>query len=244
MSKYGWTCSVCTFYHHAPAYNCGMCGNPRVTKTQMRDFILGKPIPDDSAASPTRKVPPEALAQKTIAPIIQSDDASKSKLRSITKTTLPKRPRPDNPYKKKASSVRAIVAPMVDINNNRPICNQKPASSMPESTNPPFATSALSHQPSGVQRNIATTPSQPFTNASSRNNRTTTNRKDNISITNGMKPSQKPTNAIHNAVYQPGPVPICPETSCSWIYPNDPNYPKRSYQFHMTQTSLFHNTVC
>eukprot|EP00977_Amphora_coffeiformis_P009478 scaffold2192_cov170-Amphora_coffeaeformis.AAC.12 len=237
MSKNGWTCSICTFYHHAPAHNCGMCGNPRVTKSQMRDFILGKPIPDDSAASPTRKVPPEALAQKTIVPMIQSKDACKNKPQNILRDPPPKRPRPDNPYKKKASSAQTNVA-STEINNTRPIINQNPAAAMPKPINPP---PAPSRETGGLLRTLTGAPSQPLTNASSRNNRETTNRKSNHDKSTGAKP--QPPTVVYNSVYQPGPVPVCPATSGNWIYPNDPNYPKRTYQFLMTQTALFHNTL-
>ena len=242
MSKNGWTCSTCTFYHHAPAHNCGMCGHPRVSKSQMRDFILGKPIPDDSATSPTRKVPLDSLAQKTIVPTTQSNEATQSKPRNAVKAPLPKRPRPDNPYKKKApSSAQTNAASMDPASNARPI-KQKPAAAMLETINAPLASSATAHETGGIQRTLAEPSSQLLTNGRSRNNRATTNWKSNNDKSNDTKQPQHPT-VIHNAIYQPGPVPVCPETSKKWIYPNDPNYPKRTYQFLMTQTALFHNTV-
>jgi hypothetical protein len=55
-----------------------------------------------------------------------------------------------------------------------------------------------------------------------------------------QKPPRPP---IKKILYQPGPVPVCAEAAQEWIYPNDPNYPKRNYQFLITQTALFHNTL-
>ena len=245
MSKHGWTCSTCTFYHHAPAHNCVMCDNPRVTKAQMVGFILGKPIPDDSAASPTPKVAPESLAQKRIVPMIQNNnkDASKSKAKN-SEPPAPKRSRPDNPYKKKAPSTQ-INGASTAVNNARPITNNKPpTAAMAKPMNPPLAASVPSRNTGGQQKTLTGAPAPPSTNAISRdNNKTTTNRKRNNDRSNDAKLPPPPPPVIHNAVYQPGPVPICPETAGEWIFPDDPCYPKRTYQFLMTQTALFHNTL-
>ena len=43
--------------------------------------------------------------------------------------------------------------------------------------------------------------------------------------------------------YSPGPVPLDPSTASTWIYPCSPDYPKRNYQWEITNTALSHNTL-
>ena len=43
--------------------------------------------------------------------------------------------------------------------------------------------------------------------------------------------------------FSPGPVPCCPETMSTWIYPQNPKYEIREYQYKITETALFHNTL-
>ena len=44
-SLVGWNCLNCTFYHHAPGTRCVMCNELRTTRQHMRDFVMGKPVP-------------------------------------------------------------------------------------------------------------------------------------------------------------------------------------------------------
>ena len=54
------------------------------------------------------------------------------------------------------------------------------------------------------------------------------------------------TNLPHNKqyrMYQPGPIPINPSTSSTWIYPLSDKYPERNYQVQMSHSSLLQNTL-
>jgi fanconi anemia group M protein len=41
----GWQCTKCTYQHYAPGTRCAMCNELRVSKTDLANFIAGKPIP-------------------------------------------------------------------------------------------------------------------------------------------------------------------------------------------------------
>eukprot|EP00956_Cyclotella_meneghiniana_P024867 scaffold50719_cov76-Cyclotella_meneghiniana.AAC.1 len=45
-----WNCPKCTYLHTFSAQRCQMCGSLRVTKNQMRDFVLGKNIKSSSSS--------------------------------------------------------------------------------------------------------------------------------------------------------------------------------------------------
>jgi hypothetical protein len=48
---------------------------------------------------------------------------------------------------------------------------------------------------------------------------------------------------IHRHEYKPGPVPLNPDTSETWIYPQHDDYPTRQYQLEITETALNFNTL-
>ena len=62
MGTLGWQCSICTYQHQAPGTRCVMCGELRVSKKDMSNFILGKPIPAEhttnSSTTTTTANPP------------------------------------------------------------------------------------------------------------------------------------------------------------------------------------------
>ena len=211
----GWNCSTCTFYHHAPAARCAMCQEPRVTKAQMSDFIRGKPIPDDTAASPTRK--PAPTAQRTLAG------------NHSLKVPPTKRPR-HNPYKKKVPpsvDSSSTAAPLTFHNNPLP-----PSAHTSISHNQPIRTAAQTTTSHNQQPKTIHSYQKPFQQRTvvGQPARQTSN-----------KPPLRPI--ARSVPYNPGPVPVDPSAAKDWIYPNDPNYPKRNYQFCMAQTALFHNTL-
>lgn len=77
MSKLGWQCSICTYQHHAPGTRCAMCGEMRVTKEDMSNFILGKPIPEDRTInSSTIANPPTATNESTSTETISKKQVS------------------------------------------------------------------------------------------------------------------------------------------------------------------------
>ena len=218
----GWKCSQCTYYHHAPAERCAMCLEPRVSKQAMSDFIQGKPIPDDSAASPSRKKDPRALKQAILSTSETAHSVKQNQ--SADKPPAPKRPL-HNPYLKK-------TAPAPVAHSSEPC--PPPASNQTHMANQSTMTSKLqapsakvSNKSSGTQRTLQGLP---------------------VASTTAIRAKPKSTTAkahapLRSLLFQPGPVPVCPETTNEWIYPNDPNFPKRNYQFSMTQTALFHNTL-
>lgn len=53
----------------------------------------------------------------------------------------------------------------------------------------------------------------------------------------------KPSKAASSSPFIPGPIPIDPSTKNTYIYPVNPNHPKRAYQCDIARTALFHNTL-
>lgn len=51
MAVEEWSCSQCTYQHKYPAQRCMMCCALRVSKQQMRDFVVGKSGSDDGGGS-------------------------------------------------------------------------------------------------------------------------------------------------------------------------------------------------
>lgn len=207
----------------------------------MRDFILGKPIPDDSAVSPSRKKAPQSLAQSTLS---GQENSHQINTQNGVKSRAAKRPL-HNPYAKKkttpaTSTVPTIndattttLGPRVNASNN-----QNPLQSPSENSRvqvPPSNTATLRQSPPPPQQQQQCTltgaPAPPFANGRSKD-------KSKAVLKGAPRAAARPA-----PVFQPGPVPLCAEAARDWIYPNDPAYPKRDYQFHIAQTALFHNTL-
>ncbi|KAL3774127.1 hypothetical protein ACHAWO_012505 [Cyclotella atomus] len=70
-----WNCPQCTFLHKFPGQRCHMCGSSRVTKEQMRNFVLGKKIDKSSIGSCTDKT----TASSSNAKIESNEDGSKKR---------------------------------------------------------------------------------------------------------------------------------------------------------------------
>ena len=216
----------------------------------MRDFINGKPIPDDSAVSPSRKKAPHSLAQSTLSGQENSHQINKQ---NVVKSRAAKKRPLHNPYAKKTTPPAASTAPTINdattttlgppinaSNNHNPLQSSSEISrvqSQPSNTAtfrqppPPQQQEQQQEQQQQQQRTLTGTPAPPFASGRS---------KDKSKVV----PKGAPRAAASLApVFQPGPVPVCAETTRDWIYPNDPAYPKRDYQFHIAQTALFHNTL-
>eukprot|EP00562_Extubocellulus_spinifer_P005224 CAMPEP_0178521912 /NCGR_PEP_ID=MMETSP0696-20121128/28225_1 /TAXON_ID=265572 /ORGANISM="Extubocellulus spinifer, Strain CCMP396" /LENGTH=63 /DNA_ID=CAMNT_0020152937 /DNA_START=168 /DNA_END=356 /DNA_ORIENTATION=+ len=59
MGGFEWSCRACTFCHRAPAPRCQMCGELRVSREEMRDFVTGGT--SSSAGQPQQKQQQEPL---------------------------------------------------------------------------------------------------------------------------------------------------------------------------------------
>ena len=58
------------------------------------------------------------------------------------------------------------------------------------------------------------------------------------------KATKKQAKPIVTHPYAPGPVPLCPETRHTWIYPEgSQDFPTRQYQLEITETALKYNTL-
>lgn len=205
-----------------------MCNELRVTKAQMRDFILGHPVPDDSAVSPRKKASTAAsLAQRTL---------NVPPVTTTTKTTVIK-PR-HNPYKK--NSAPAAKAQAVMATQPAPSTTALPAVETAAPSQTEFRSLPHNHPPTLAAKGVATSKGVQRTlmgkvaaESAPRPNKAVA----------GPKAPPPFRSSVPRPVYQAGPVSICPDTVLDWIYPNDPLFPKRKYQFEMTRTALFHNTL-
>jgi hypothetical protein len=105
-TSFGWTCTRCTYQHSAPGTRCVMCNELRVTKEQMRDFVMGKTLSKDDAKvneAPSVKEnrPPSPLTAKVTpkpapAPLIRNPYARKVSTTKNTAVTAPVKPAPSN----------------------------------------------------------------------------------------------------------------------------------------------------
>ena len=123
----GWSCTKCTYYHHAPASRCVMCDELRESKKDIHDFILGKPIPPrqegnfvellDDSPSPPRK--------KTHRPI-QNEDSTNRKPSASSSTNI-EESKPSipvaNPY---TNNSRTTAAASIFTRQNHQEQGQKP----------------------------------------------------------------------------------------------------------------------
>lgn len=257
----GWNCATCTFYHHAPGNRCAMCQEPRVTKAQMRDFIQGKPIPDDSATSPNRRrrsqtqqASKQATLKTSSTTTTQPTTGGKENTATTTTTTtttitsggsqtVAKTAPPHPPAQATSSQPRANTV------RRNPYLKNKPSSTM--TTEKSVITNTHSHTPKPPPVQNGANSSHGPVRPQQYHQRTLDGRtlplpplptnKTTAKVGGNAKKPPRPT--MRKIPYQPGPVPVCTEAALEWIYPNDPNYPKRNYQFLMTQTALFHNTL-
>lgn len=64
----GWNCQHCTYHHHADAHRCVMCGELRVSRQQMADFVRGIPITEPAVPTTDKSSlgPPAATKQSRI----------------------------------------------------------------------------------------------------------------------------------------------------------------------------------
>ena len=68
-SSVGWECQKCTYYHKAPGTRCVMCDSLRVTREQIRDFVLGKTLPEYNAEGVKENHPPTSRPTSSAAPL-------------------------------------------------------------------------------------------------------------------------------------------------------------------------------
>jgi len=67
MTGTSWICTECTYYHSFKAERCAMCSQYRVSKTEMINFIQGKPIMEKSLRS-SNAVREDAIELDMISP--------------------------------------------------------------------------------------------------------------------------------------------------------------------------------
>ena len=108
-TAFGWTCTRCTYQHSAPGTRCVMCNELRVTKEQMRDFVMGKTLSKEHDDKVNEAPPPSVKENRPPPPLAAS---------------VPPKPAPApqirNPYARKVSSTdnTAVTAPVKPAPSN------------------------------------------------------------------------------------------------------------------------------
>lgn len=311
MAPIGWECSRCTYRHHAPGNRCVMCNELRVTKEQMRDFIMGKTMASKTNEKKNNSITaqPPAAATKNLQQHQQKPSQS-----SIDETAKPQENKNStslNPYSLK-------IAPSLSVQNQQP---QQPLQRPPPSLRssqyknnsisvappPPQAqqraaidtadqrsndyvsinssgftapfvrhnqSTAINHHaaadPSRPPFNASTHPTtnrrsaaprkQPKTIATNATTTTATNSTAAAAATAAVYKSKNPFTIAAQAKvrqikknpfaltttrlpYTAGPVPLALHLAENWIYPTADEFPKRQYQFEISQSAVLQNTL-
>jgi len=222
----GWKCARCTFHHHAPGTRCAMCNELRTTKQQMIQFIQGVPITESGAAAVA------ASSQNSLVGDTKRPAVSHKNIGTIS------------------SHISSVGASASSTLNAKVMVN-------------PYQKSRQHQQPSNRSRSGCHNLSQPNSNANTIRTNTTTATVP-LKIPTPKKPpaskrktapapalatnpfamnASKPVAKVR-LVYHPGPVPLHPEFSKTWIYPAAAeNFPQRQYQVEMSKSACLRNTL-
>ena len=262
-SSLGWTCGRCTFRHHAPGNRCVMCNELRVSKEQMRDFILGnkqnpaaakdnsKNQSEDDSSLRAPSPPSMMAAARTETPKLPLQSASERAPpnKATTGTTV------RNPYARKNGGAPQAVSAGPQLLRPPPpapsVLSQK--CSLHRATAPAMAQSPPSQQQQQQQqqqRTLASNSGLTEGNHNSSKHRTTTAHKSKNPFTiaaqaaqQSKRNTQHPRPLAQGPPYQPGPVPLALHLADTWIYPSADAYPKRQYQFEISEKAVLQNTL-
>ena len=263
-----WDCSSCTFRHQAHATRCVMCNELRVSRENMRDFIIGKSTTTTTTTTSASTHQPNSTSY----PLVSIDNLVSNRSTAVetglnssvinnsenlpNQTHIPRTTqRPStatisrNPYRSKPSksSTSAVPIPISHPNTNNTNNASLHPPQQPSINVPP----AVSH-PSVPNQNL--NPAIVTNTAVASGQRiapSTTNKRPRHSfIGNKLVPSnqkvrKRPKSLPKTIVlpYQPGPVPLANECADTWIYPVVAAYPKRQYQYDITCAAIQQNTL-
>lgn len=268
-----WECSSCTFRHQAHAPRCVMCNELRVSREQMRDFIIGRSITTTTSSSSMNQpqsssisVPSFPLASienvisnETNAVDIASNICTKkytipTTATNASKTTVKRSliaPITRNPYHSKPLRLSSGNTPTMSTPHT--IHNQ--SIHLPHNQSKPTVlqsnTVGSNHNFKPSNENITTVSVARNIVPSTNNKRPRTLATVTTSSTGKLIPSttkqirKRPKSLLKTIIlpYQPGPVPLAMEYSDTWIYPVVAAYPKRQYQYDITCTAIKQNTL-
>ncbi|GKY98162.1 hypothetical protein MPSEU_000774000 [Mayamaea pseudoterrestris] len=149
--SFGWTCSNCTYKHHAPCERCAMCNEMRVTKKQMADFVLGVPIPKTvNAAAPASPAPlqgaPAAIKQGTLDAVFGGASGTVSQINSSTARVVTS----STASAPVAAAATAVSKPKAATITHNPYAKKRPASAMTNHSNQQSTTSSSATVASSV----------------------------------------------------------------------------------------------
>ena len=244
MNTGSWKCERCTYKHTHHAPNCAMCFHPRITKKHMADFVQGVPIPTAGNVGPQKPAP-----RKGIAP---ENELQRKKAPKATAASA-------NPYAKKVKDHQGKPAPAakqanrgpVPGNTQQPRFNAYAKRIVPQSRE---AAATTRNHKSNQKNNQMPASAEEVGNSQMHNferpkgpiQKTLTGTNVAASappILQPRGPSSSRQSFAGRVPYTPGPVPIALDKAGEWIFPIDEKYPKRNYQFEISQTAVLHNTL-
>jgi Fanconi anemia group M protein len=208
----------------------------------MRNFVKGKPIPPTIEGNIVELLSPEEESEKQEE---QKPEVAKT-AKNDNSQNQDSNMQPPNYFAPNASKSvvrnpydsRSTAASNVGTNKGQ---TDKPSSA---SSKPATSTSTVPsnhrqplHSITAPPPKIATVFQRPplrpkEMNLNSNNNRKGKTQRSRFSFI--PKESQS---------YTPGPAPIHPETSTTWIYPQHKDFPIRQYQLEMSETAINYNTI-
>jgi Fanconi anemia group M protein len=197
-----------------------MCSELRVTKEHMREFIQGKPVPEECSVGPllAKKPPVKPVRKPVVNPYRMGAAAPKetdifphSTKRNAVQTSKQTSITSFSQNAESAEMDTTNETAMNTTNETATTTNRLSSSSRTVSTLPPAPAPAPPPKPPNAFERLTTT--RPET------------------------PRPLPR------VFVPGPVPLAPGTISEWVYPVDDAYPKRQYQIEISKVAMLHNTL-
>jgi fanconi anemia group M protein len=231
-----WECSKCTFRHQALALRCVMCNELRISREQMRDFIQGKTML--AAREQNKNEKEKEPSVEHLSSVAQNDKALRKIAddTAVELTTSTAR-KPFNPYSSKTTTGPPTDAPL-HIGPTQGKAALPPLTQQHRKKN--FTAAATN----GVAHSLPQPTAAPVTKPIAK----VLSAAQNINQNNGNR--KRPRSAAGTTLkkkndlpYQPGVVPLAESFADTWIYPSAAAYPKRQYQFEMTQSAIRQNTL-
>jgi hypothetical protein len=185
----------------------------------MRDFVLGKPIPDECKGVVGAATTSEHLSKDTV--VAKPIKAVRSSTQTLTTTTTAPVTAARNPYARARTSVKQCSTgiPQRDDTVAAPPPSSDTCSGLSSLHNPALLTHRAfpAHHTAVIEPPLAKPPSAA---------------------------ANKTLAKADNTIFVPGPVPLAPHDIVKeWIYPADEKYPKRQYQIEISESAMFNNTL-
>lgn len=210
----GWTCTQCTFQHHAPGDRCSMCNQLRVTPKHMYDFVNGIPIPKECQTAPVF----------SRAPGVKPHDGNERDVENRPPTTSQRNKVISNPYFTKSKAQGQLKSSIQSKPEQPRVETVLQATGRPSVLRGPESTTNT--QSVEEVRQIPSTSSNicPIFLPRTVLSRSSHQQRQQIPFT-------------------PGPVPLDLTSSKEWIFPVDNDFPKRDYQLEISEAAIHENTL-